>query len=264
METLFRSATEPAIQKALIYATLLAGLPGNPSLYVRDILGGMGYEEKAKNVYLQNRNTVKWSELEEGPLKEYRQRIFDMFKDVMKIRSTEGMDALNNGTPYPIGTSNPDVPAMLYQNGYGDTVISVFNLLGIDPENRVRYHIDRNKAGNDIQSINNDNPYVPVQEKLELDSIILPAGLAIAEGTIFVNMLKGDEAKYEVRFIDGLYRLVNKTGKIAMNGVTAKNGVMFLKKLKPAFRGKNSYHACNLYAKKENADLGQNLSIISK
>ena len=54
-----------------------------------------------------------------------------------------------------------------------------------------------------------------------------------------------------------------------MNNITAKNGVMILKKIaKPVFRGKNLNQQYNIvsnpYTKTTEAKTGQNLSIIAK
>ena len=257
---LFKSSTEPAVQKAVMYGAFLSGLPGIPSLFFRDVFGGLGYDEKAKNVYLQNRNTVKWSELEEGPLKEYRKQILDMFGDVMKMRSQDGLEAINNGTPYILSTSNPNVPAYMFQDGDGNVAISVLNATDKQTAHRAEY----DKKG---------NKHVPAQKELELDEIILPAGIALTAGAVFANISGKDGSKYIVELKDGIYRLKRKAGeafaKIKMNNDTAKNGVMILKKVsKTAFKGKNlnsQYNfVSNPYAKNKNAELGHNLSIVSR
>lgn len=257
---LFKSSTEPAVQKAVMYGAFLAGLPGIPSLFFRDVLGGLGYDEKAKNVYLQSRNTVKWSELEEGPLKEYRKQILDKFGEVMEIRGLDGAQAINNGTPYILSTSNPDVPAYMFQDGNGNVAISVLNATDIQTANRAEY-------------TSNGNKHVPVQKELELDEIVLPAGLALTVGMIFKNISGKDSSEYVVELKDGIYRLKRKAdkllSKIKMNNDTAKNGVMILKKVgKTAFRGKNLNPQYNIisnpYAKNNKIELGQNLSILSK
>ncbi|MBR4329237.1 MAG: GAF domain-containing protein, partial [Candidatus Riflebacteria bacterium] len=48
LESMFESATEPAVEKALMYSSFLSALPGIPSVFYRDILGALGYDEKAK------------------------------------------------------------------------------------------------------------------------------------------------------------------------------------------------------------------------
>ena len=51
---------EPAVAKASMIMESLGGLFGNPTMYGGDEMGMTGYEEKAKNVYLQNRNALPW------------------------------------------------------------------------------------------------------------------------------------------------------------------------------------------------------------
>lgn len=240
MRELFVSATEPAVEKALMYSAYLSALPGNPSLYYRDILGGLGYDEKAKNIFLQSRNTVKYSQIEEnGPLKEYRTKIFNSFQEVMRIRNTEGLGAINGGTPYMLKTNNPDTLAMLYKKGE-DTAITIINTNGIDPHNRVEYGKKDNGKKN----------YVPVQGQVELDDIIIPASMGLAVGTIFISTIGGEKIEYVVnKAKDGTYRLVRKDGKkIVLNEKTAKWGAMFLKifKKKPPFRGRNINQQYNI------------------
>jgi len=272
MKEVFQSATEPAVQKALMYATFLSALPGIPSIYYRDILGALGYDEKAKNVFLQSRNTVKYSQIEEaGPLKEYRTRIFNAFKEVMQIRSKEGLGAINGGTPYLLETNNPDAMAMLYQNSNDDIAITVLNAGGINPHNRVEYDksiVDDSE--NAVYTINNNNKYVPKQKRLELNEIILPAFLALTAGMVFVSAIGTDTTEYIVKKTeDGAFRLVRKDGKkIVLNGKNSKWGVMFLKKFfKPSFKGNylnlSSNIVNNTYKLNESNELGKNLSLIS-
>lgn len=271
MKELFESATEPAVEKAIMYSSFLAALPGIPSVFYRDILGALGYDEKAKNIFLQNRNTVKYSELEEdGPLKEYRTKIFNTFRDVMQIRSVEGMEALNGGTPYLLDTQDSDTMAMLYQKD-DDVAITILNAHGIDPHNRVEYdeNISKN-AENAVDSINNNNKYVPVQEKVELDEVLLPASIALAVGTVFVNIATKDKAEYIIsKMENGLYRLARKDNKkIILNGDTAKHGTMFLKKLsKLPFKGKNVNRQYNIvfnpYQHAQSNETGKKLFVVS-
>lgn len=250
LKTVFETATEPAVEKALMYSSFLSALPGIPSVYYRDILGGLGYDEKAKNIFLQNRNTVQYSEIEEdNPLKEYRTKIFNEFKEVMKIRSTEGLEALNSGTPYLLETNSPNAMAMLYQGENDDAAITVVNNYGIDT------HSGALKENSDF----------------ELESIIIPSAIALAAGTTFVNIAAKDKAEYVInKFRDGLYCLTKKDGgKIVLNKETAKNGAMFLKRAgKVAFRGnyfnKQYNISTNLYKDNEPEQLGKNLYITAK
>jgi hypothetical protein len=274
-----------------MYSAYLSAFPGIPTLFLRDILGACGYEEKAKNVYLQNRNAIPWSELEEGPLKEYRNQILNMFLESMNIRNREGASPLNEGTPYVCNTTNEFIPAYLMQDGKGNATVSVFNATGINPENRFDYHqklgINNSNAKdfyatNEIESINPMNKYVPIQKNTEIDNIELAtigAGIALPVGTIFMNTDARDKTVYEVkRFIKkieengsqkeiptlGIFK--KGGGKINLNSKTAKNGVMVLKKM--AFRGGNLNKqfniASNHYGLTQEPEEGKNLSLISR
>lgn len=254
---LFRSSTEPAVKKAVMYASFLSALPGIPTIFIRDMLGALGWDEKAKNIDLQNRNAVVWSELEEGPLKEYRNEILNAFLEAMQIR-TNGGEALNNGTPYRAYTSSSEIPAILMQNGYGDMSVSVFDASGVNNQNHRAM------------------PYTPDHG---IDYILLGAGLSLPIGLEFMNTNGKDLATYVV---DNIY---NKEGQcigrgikvkngsyIALNKDTLRNGVMVLKHTakRLAFRGNSKqinkqYNiVSNPYKKVETPEEGQNLSIIAK
>ncbi|MCQ2739029.1 MAG: alpha-amylase family glycosyl hydrolase [bacterium] len=266
LRKLFRASTEPAIQKTLMYATCLAGLPGTPSVYMRDVLGGLGYDEKAKNISLQDRNVTKWAELEEGPLKNYRNEILERFKEILAIRSTAGVEPINNGTPYILETNNNEIPAFMYQDSKGNVAFSVLNLSDIDSHNRHDYTANRSCANN-VNTINNENKYVPVQSDKEIDGLILPAGLALTAGMMFKNINGNDTNEYIVKLEDGIYKLVEKvSNKIKLNGKTTKNGVMILKHI--PFRGNSINKQYNIvtnpYAKKDNSINGSKLLIVAK
>lgn len=277
---LFKASTEPAVQKAVMYFSALCALPGTPTLYMRDALGALGFERKSKNLDLQNRNAIPWSEFEDvnHPLNEYRHKIWDMFSEVMAIRNKEGLEPLNNGTAYKIYTSNNDIPGVLMQDGQGNMTVSVFNHTGVQTGNRDVY--DRSlydKDGNYADSINKDNKYVPVQGPTEISDITLASGVGLAAGaSYFVNANPQDTAKYIVqKWNDGLYHIVREgfelvngvpNLKISLNGITAKNGVMVLKKV--AFKGRQINKQYNIvsnpYKIKDEPKEGQNLSIIAK
>ncbi len=241
MKEVFESSTEQAVQKALAYSAFLSALPGIPSVYYRDILGGLGYDEKAKNIFLQNRNTVKYSQIEtDGPLRAYRTRIFNAFQEIMRIRGTEGMEPLNGGTPYILQTNNNNVLAMLYQND-NDYAITIMDPTGIYPYGRT-----------------------------ELDEITLPDIIGLTAGMVFISAIGNDRIEYIVKkAANGTYRLARKDGKkIILNGNTTKWGTMFLKTLRrPVFRGRNLNRQYNItsnyYQQTENSKIGETLSFFA-
>lgn len=253
LETVFRNTTEPAVQKAVMYMQYLAALPGIPTVFLRDMLGALGYEEKAKNVYVQNRNAIVWSQLEEGPLKDYRTKILKMFQESFLPKEVA---ALKDGTPYLLGSSSDTCPAYLMQNAENDMAITIFNANGININNQFDYFKeygldDENKRKeffeqNHIQSINPDNKYVPIQKSLEIAPIML-GGAAIAVGTVFENINSDDKTKYVIKLNQNNQRVlasVSESGKLILDGLTAKNGVMVLRKVaqKITFKGFGYYN----------------------
>ena len=335
VDRLFKSATEPGVVKEAMIMEFLKALPGIPTVYSGDELGMTGYEEKAKNVYLQNRNALPWTEVDEDSIiGKYRRTVRDTINGTLKDRSNPELAPLNNGTPYPLEvathsrtrseirlrinqineeygkidkqkeegkiteeaakkqkadlaeeqrTLTKDLAKLAYlmQNANGDMTVSVFNVGDIEFSNRFdyfqKYKLDTEEkrkkffAENNIESINPDNPYIPILPKSDLDMIMLGAGVAIPVGTVFMNANAKDKTEYVVKQVGDKKAIVRKDGgKIVMDGMTAKNGVMILKKIKNIiFKGhQNKYSQCNFvsnpYKHSEPAVEGQNLSIISK
>lgn len=172
--------------------------------------------------------------------------------------------------------------AFMMQNADGDIAISVLNAAGIYHDNRVNYFDklglktkeEREKffRDNNIDPINPDNPYIPIQEKTYMDAILMGAGVTVPLGTIFVNADARDKAKYIVKKIQDRICIVREDGKkIVMDGITAKNGAMILRKV--AFRGRTSgsgiynqqYNlVTNPYTKNEKVEFGKNLSLVAR
>ena len=239
---IWKNATEPAVQKAFMIMSFLSATMGIPTIYGGDELGMSGYEEKAKNVTLQNRNALIWSELENGPFKNYRTKIQNMMNKAMQIRSKDGLQALNKGTAYEIKTSDNNIPALLMQDAYGNMTISIFNATDINTNPKFNYFEyfkinDKNKENffneNDIESINKDNPYVPIQQTKNLDYLELAEGLSLPIGLTFINSDIKDKASYIIEKFENKYRLVKKGG----GKISLKNNVMILKHV--AFKGNN-------------------------
>ena len=336
IDRLYQAATEPGVAKEAMIMEFLKALPGIPTVYSGDEFGMTGFEEKAKNVYLQNRNALPWTEVDEdSTIGKYRRTIRDTINGTLKDRSNPELAPLNNGTPYPlevathsrtrseikqrlnkIGSEFGEIDkklsegkitkaeadkqknaledekrvltkdlaklAYLMQNANGDITVSVFNIGDLNNvSNRYnyfrKYGLDTEEkrkkffAENNIESINPDNPYIPILPKSDLDMIVIGAGIAIPAGTVFMNANAKDKTEYVVKQVGNKKAIVRKDGgKIVMDGLTAKNGVMILKKIKNIiFKGhQNKYSQYNFvsnpYKHNEPAAEGQNLSIISK
>lgn len=286
---LFREATEPAIQKALYYMAFLEAFPGIPTVYMRDVYGALGFEEKTKNVHLQNRNAVPLSQLEEGPLQEYRNAIYKSFKNILNMRKMEGAGPLNDGTPYKAWTSNGDIPAILRQDAKGNMTVSLFNATDINKDARAIYHSEIFKDGKSFpKTLNEENPYIPIQGNKDIDYIILDENTNIPEGTVFTNLFDSkelgtdaDTARYVTKIFEGRTYLIHENAnlvrkgsqvivenfKIGLNGITNRYGVTVLKHIAHRGRKQNAPKfspVANSYQVKDTTITGQNLSLIAK
>lgn len=141
---MFEKIVDPAFSKLLGVMKYLVALPGKPTLFAGDDLGATGYEEKTKNIHLQNRNYIHNEWLNEIG-KEFISKHYQELNDVMALRSRSELDALNNGAPFTLPlqrATTPDgeninVSAILRQNTDGKMAVSLFNTAGINhnPEN---------------------------------------------------------------------------------------------------------------------------------
>ena len=328
IDNVYKAATEPAEAKAEMIMEYLKGFFGIPTMYAGDELAMSGYEEKAKNIYLQNRNALPWEQLNEDNLiGNYRKTVMGRMNETLKSRSNNELQALNNGTPYAldvqVNSMNRDAVqgriyqindelknksldsktrasleserrelskqlakvAYMMQNANGDMTITLMNAGDVDYGNRVDYFAkygldteDKRKKffeENNIDSINPNNRYVPILPKSEVDSILLAAGISIPIGTVFTNANARDKAKYVVKDLgNGMRGIVKEGGgKIIMDGLTSKNGVMILKHIKNiVFKGNKhrEYYnpqynfVSNPYKQKEIPVEGEKLSLLSK
>lgn len=293
IDRLYQTATEPAVKKAEMIMEFLKGLPGIPTMYAGDEMGMTGYEEKAKNVYLQNRNALPWTETEgESDIAKYRKSVMAAMNGALKDRSNPELAPLNNGTPYKM-----DVQA---HNLTRDELSARINELNKQiseekdakkkealVEERRMLSKDFAKIAYMMQSANGDmtvtlfnagdvdfdNRAKQDLKPSEIDMLILGAGVALPVGTVFANAMSKDKTEYVVKEINGKKGIVRKDGKkIIMDSMTSKNGVMILKRIKNIiFRGapKKVYYnkqynfASNPYKQIEQSAEGEKLSIIA-
>lgn len=271
----FKAATEPAVKKCEMLYSAISVLPGYNTLFGGDETAQSGYDAKTKNVYLP-RNAVGYVGLKEGPLKEYKQEIYDRINKAMTTKSLDGTDALRSGTPYFLdGFANQkansedvektqECQTYMMQDAQGNMTISIFNTTDVRPENRVNYHeVNGIASGEGVPA----NQYVPFATEKEYDYLLL-GGIALPAGLMFLNTDLGDKTVYIVKELaNGLKALVKKDGgKIVLNNKTAKNGKMLLKHL--TFRGKNINKQYNLvsnpYQSSVAVEEGKKLSILAR
>ena len=289
INAVYKSVTEPAIHKHAMILAFLSSFCGISTLYAGDEYGLTGYEDKTKNIHLQNRLAARFSEIKNADSKFGAiQRIYKDYT-LNAMRAKTNIKPIKDGTPYTMdvqvdGMNRDDLKAkiaeigeklkivqepalkaylqeeyqrlqnevaktaFMIQGSDGDMAISIFNAGGISHENRVNYFEKFKKytkaeqeqflKDNNIESLNPNNPYIPLQEKTELDAVLMGAGVTIPLGTIFYNTELKDKAQYVVEKIGDKIGIVKKGGgKIVLDGKTAKYGVMTLRK---AFRGRQT------------------------
>lgn len=186
--TTFETMLTPAMSKFKAMMNFLVALPGNPTMYAGDEVASTGYEEKAKNVYIQNRNAVRWDWLDD----KNKAFVKDFYKDMnetMSLRQRPELKALNDGAPFTldlhkdVNTGKP-VSAILRQSSDGSMAISLFNANNVNLEK--------------------DAKYVPMHVKLDSvslhttnnDKVGLKGGLKV--GTTFRNADNRDKSIYKV------------------------------------------------------------------
>ena len=170
--------------------------------------------------------------------------------------------------------------AYLMQSANGDATISIFYAGDVEHGSRVDYFqkygltskedVEKFFKDNNIVSINPENKYIPIQPKAELDYITMAGAFALPVGTVFMNANGQDKARYVIKQMGEKLGLVKEGGgKIILDGLTSKNGVMVLKKL--AFRGNSKPYlntryniVSNPYKHQNISEVGKNLSLISK
>ena len=255
-ESIMNSIMAPALAKGKILMNYLVALPGNPTMFAGDELGMTGYDEKCKNVYLQNRNALDWTNLENNATK---QKFNKEMNEIMNLRANKHLRALNNGTPYRLNpqhtTENLPVPSLLMHSSDGAMTVSLFNANGISPENNGStrpkdVYIDRIYLGPDN------------------------TGVTVPENIRFRNANTKDSTEYVTKREGEHYYIVRKDGQnINMNDITSPNGVMLLyhdplennSKNGDVSFGKNINKVYNIekniYEKTDSAKLGENFSI---
>ena len=210
----FETILKPSMTKFQAMMGFLVSLPGNPTMYAGDELGMTGYEEKAKNVYIQNRNAVRWDWLNDKN-KQFVQDFYNKMNETMALRDRPELKALNDGAPFTLDlhkdvqTGKP-VSAILRQSADGAMAVTLFNANNVNLDKEAEYHPTHVKLDSiSLHTTNNDK-------------VGLRGGLKA--GTTFKNADNRDRSLYKVcedkgnYFIKRFnneedYRYVMSTGK---------------------------------------------------
>ncbi len=210
----FETILKPSMTKFQAMMGFLVSLPGNPTMYAGDELGMTGYEEKAKNVYIQNRNAVRWDWLNDKN-KQFVQDFYNKMNETMALRDRPELKALNDGAPFTLDlhkdvqTGKP-VSAILRQSADGTMAVTLFNANNVNLDKEAEYHPTHVKLDSiSLHTTNNDK-------------VGLRGGLKA--GTTFKNADNRDKSLYKVcedkgnYFIKRFnneedYRYVMSTGK---------------------------------------------------
>lgn len=199
----FNIMIKPAMDKLEGLMGFLVALPGNPTLFSGDELGLTGFDEKCKNLYLQNRSFVNW-DLLTGENKEFITKFNDKINRTMALRSDSRLKPLNTGAPYTLALQSDvlgkrkserwdngvkymepiNVTGVLRQNSDGAMVITLLNPSGIEPEN------NKKGLGNSHVALNG------ISLRVSNNETGTPGGLTI--GTEFKNIDEKDKHIYKV------------------------------------------------------------------
>ena len=191
----FETILKPGMTKFQAMMGFLVSLPGNPTMYAGDELGMTGYEEKAKNVYIQNRNAVRWDWLNDNN-KQFIQNFYNKMNETMALRERPELRALNDGAPFTLDlhkdvTTGKPVSAILRQSADGAMAVTLFNANNVNLDKEAEYHPTHVKLDSiSMHTTNNDK-------------VGLRAGLQA--GTTFKNADDRDKSVYKVCVDKGNY-----------------------------------------------------------
>ena len=269
----FETILKPGMSKFKAMMGFLVSLPGNPTMYAGDELGLTGYEEKAKNVYIQNRNALHWEWLNDNN-KQFIKDFYNEMNETMALRNRPELKALNDGAPFTLDlhhdvkTGKP-VSAILRQSADGAMAISLFNANNVNLDKEAEYvptHVKLDSIS--LHTTNNDK-------------VGLKGGLQV--GTTFKNADNRDNSVYKVcedkgnYFIKRFnneedYQYVTRTGKFREdNKIDMYNSTLILYSVpeKQSSKSRIMYNpqfkfATNPYQQKQNVETGSKLALISK
>ena len=262
-------ALEPALKKLRGMTEVLNILPGLPTLYAGDDLGATGYESESKNIYLHNRSFIhnEWLNKDNKDFK-YIQDHYDRMNGIMKMRGRPELHALNDGAPFildiqdgRINGDHVDITGILRQGTDNSIVISLINPTGLNHKFDEEY-----------------NPGYVTLERIDIanNNINSPKNLTkgLTPGTILYNA-ENENDKYIVRKFNNatfIKRLVPQNNNEETDGNIILNGTTLTLYSKPKEKERKTlynkqFHIVPMnmtYNNNQQADLGKNLSLISK
>ena len=190
-DKMFQTVTEPAYTKLVGAMKYLVALPGKPTLFAGDDLGATGYEEKTKNIYLQNRGYIHNEWKSEKP---FIKKYYNELKSVMALRSRPELEALNNGAVFTLPLqsthNNMNVSAILRQNTEGKMAVSLFNTAGINHNQNEKYYPQAVYL--DSIKLTDDNEKIGIKGGLK-------------EGIVFYNANNPKDKYYVHKYDDQYY-----------------------------------------------------------
>lgn len=269
----FETILKPGMSKFKAMMGFLVSLPGNPTMYAGDELGLTGYEEKAKNVYIQNRNALHWEWLNDSN-KQFIKDFYNEMNETMALRNRPELKALNDGAPFTLdlhkdSRNGKPVSAILRQSADGTMAISLFNANNVNLDKEAEYKPTHVKLDSiSLHTTGNDK-------------VGLKGGLKA--GTTFRNADNRDKSLYKVcedkgnYFIKRFnneedYQYVTKTGKFREdNKVDIYNSTMILYSVpeKQSPKSRVMYNpqykfATNPYKTAPKAETGSKLALMAK
>ena len=210
LRAIYTSIHAPAMTKSIAMSAMLTALVGMPAEYGGESSGQTGAEWKNNNVQNQNRNVIQ--RLKYQMLKTYRDEQEKSYNAARNVRTVEGAEALNIGTPYMLHFKD-NIGAWLMQSKDSMTITIVTD-----------------------KGINKD-VHQKTNQKFEtvLNDIGFPQGISLAENMKFLCITsKGDEPIIcTIAHENGKISLKNETdnGQMKLNETTAPNGVYILKRI---------------------------------
>ena len=250
LKEIYTAIHEPAMNKSIGMATMLAIFSGIATEFGGDAQGQSGGEWKNNNVYNKNRNVIQRLSFE--MLQEYRKKMQDAYDKARSVRNVEGAEAMNIGTPYMLDTFRENIAAWLMQSKDSMTL----NII-------TSKDIDNSFGKNNLDFTE------------EIKQIELPYGIDLPVDTKFESINTDTVVKAIVKYAHDKRKniiefITDNNAALKLNNKTTRNRTLVLKRV-PTFKGRNlnqQYSVTSPIYNTYNTDAmvseGQKLSIMSK